>query len=131
MTRRGILLAYKILGPFGLFCAFVGMLDTIGLISVSERGLGEFYTLFAVIMYAIGFSLIPLAVLCPIIAIRYWRDLPVMLPSLLLFLAILALLGPAFAGYERTPDLAISALALAAVISATWAGWFSEAPTAA
>ena len=128
MTRRGILLAYKILGPFGLFLAFLGLLDTIGLISVSERGLGEFYTLFAVVTYAIGFALIPLAVLCPIIAVRYRRDLPVMLPSLLMFFAILSLLGPAFAGYDEVPDLPVGILALAAVFTATWAGWFTKAP---
>ena len=128
MTRRGILLAYKILGPFGLLCAFLGLLDTIGVISISERGLGEFYTLFAVVMYAVGFALIPIAILCPIIAIRYWRDLPVMLPSLLMFLAILSLLGPAFAGYDEVPDLPVGILALAAVIAATWAGWFTATP---
>jgi hypothetical protein len=131
MTRRGILLAYKILGPFGLVWAFIGLLDSIGLISLSERSLPEpLFGLMAAVMYLIGFGLIPLAILCPIIAIRYRRDLPVMLPSLLLFLAICALFGPLLAGVEDDEAFAIpgAALALAAVAAATWAGWFAEAP---
>lgn len=127
MTRRKILLAYKLIGLFGLAIAFVGLLDTIGLIELSERGLGEWYTLAAVVMYGMAFSIPVFLILCPIVIMRFYRELPLMLPALLLLLALLTLFGPALAGVENDDAYAWpgAVLLFAAVAGALWAGFFA------
>jgi hypothetical protein len=131
MTRRGIILAYKVLGPFGLLIAFLGALDTLGVIDLSERGLPDpLFGIAAGLTYLMAFSIPVLVVLCPIIIFRFRRDLPVMLPALLMVLALFLLFGPLFAGFDEVAPAfgwIGGLLLLGSALTAIWAGYFTPA----
>jgi hypothetical protein len=130
MTRRGILIAYKLVAPLAALCLILGTLDELGVIDISERGLPDaLYTPFVMVMFGAVFLVPVLLILCPIIVFRFRSDRPVMLPALLLFVALLALFGPAFAGTADSFQWPGGVLFVAFIIAATWAGYFAPNPS--
>jgi hypothetical protein len=132
MTRYGILLTYKIVGPILLLFIMVEELSALGVIELSERTpFGSFlYTPRAMITMALGLSMPIIVILAGVILYRFRTDWPVTLPAILFGLSMALILAIAFLSPpEKVDDMMTNVsmtLAVAAVLAAIWAGWFAK-----
>lgn len=132
MTRWGILMTYKIMGPFLLIFILLEELEAFGVIDLNERTpLGSLlYTPRVMITMALGLSMPIIVILAGVIFYRFRTDWPVTLPILLfalsmsLIIAIAALSPPEWIDDGMTNVSLV--LAAAAVMAAIWAGWFTK-----
>jgi hypothetical protein len=133
MTRWGILMTYKIVGPLLLAFIILEELAAFGVIDLSERTrLGSYlYTPRAVITMALGLSMPIVVIMAAVILYRFGTDWPVTLPAILFGLSMALILAIAVLDPpERINDAMTNvslALAGAAVLAAIWAGWFTKA----
>jgi len=132
MTRWGILMTYKIVGPILLIFLILEELAALGIIDLSERTpLGNaLYTPRVMITMALGLSIPIVVILAGVIAYRFGTDWPVTLPVILLGLAFALLLAEAFLDPpEKIKDLSTNVgltSLVGAVLAAIWAGWFAK-----
>ena len=125
MTRETIILLYKLCGPLVIAIAVFLALEEVGLVQLNERTLpGPVYTLSVVLMFAAFFA-IPLFVLyAAVVAVRFWGDWSVILPSV--FPVVFAIALVASVAWPQVDLIAKWIAGLSVVlfgVTATWVGW--------
>lgn len=133
MTRWGILMTYKIVGPLLLLVVILEELGKYGFIDLSERTpIGSLlYTPRVMLIMALALASPIIVILGGVILYRFGSDWPVTLPALLAavslsMIVLIAIFDPPEPLQQIMSDTA-GVVAIAAMIAAVWAGWFAKA----